>query len=118
MMLGDNNVPKGTFDGEFWAEENDSTCDPRSGGIFNPTSMAALGGVSERTLVNSVFPSMTNSLYHVGPVAIAGVAAIKEACRVYNIEMRNRQSEAGRRNSKGWHKGLTDASSGTNIIQS
>ena len=117
MVLGDD-APKGTFDLEFWAQCNDATCAPWSGGISNPTSMAAVGGVSVRTLVNSVFPSMVNSLYREGPVAIAGEAAIRVACGDYKEKMRARQSEAGRRNAANlamWGKGDTDQSSGSLI---
>jgi len=97
--LGDEGTPCGTFDLEFWAEENDETCDPRSGGLANPTSMAAVGRVSVYTLVNSIFPRIGDSLHREGPVAISTTNTVAAACHDYRTEQRTKQSEAGKCNA-------------------
>ena len=96
IELGEGGKPCGSFDLEFWAEENDETCDPRSGGLANPTSMAAVGGVSRYTLVNSVFPRMGSALHREGPVVISAINTIAAACRDYLAEQRARQSQSGK----------------------
>ena len=98
-MLGDVK-PRGAFDLEFWAEENDLTCDPNSGGLANPGSMAAVGRVSQWTLVNSVFPRIGHCLHHEGPIVITTTNTIAPACRDYVGEQRARQREAGRRSAE------------------
>ena len=99
LELGDDGKPRGAFDLGAWAEDNDPTCDPRSGGLANPTSMAAAGGVSEYTLVNSVWPRMGDVLHHEGPVVISTTNTIVAACRDYRREQRAKQSEAGKCNA-------------------
>ena len=95
IELGDDGVPRGSFDLGFWAEENDETCDPRSGGLANPTSMAAVGGVSRHTLVNSVFPRMGGALHREGPVVISTTQTIAAACGEYTAEQRAKKRRAG-----------------------
>ncbi len=117
QMLGDEK-PRGAFDLEVWAEENDSACDPRSGGLANVTSMAALGGVSRDTLVNSVFPRLEHCLHREGPVRISAPNTIVAGCREYKEEQRAKQREAGRANARNlirWGSS-TDPSSGTTLV--
>ena len=99
LELSDDGKPRGAFDLKTWAEENDSTCDPRSGGMANTTSMAAAGGVSVFTLVNSVFPRIAHCLHREGPVANSTVNTIVPACHDYTAEQRAKQSGAGKRNA-------------------
>jgi hypothetical protein len=117
LMLRGEEGPIGAFDLEFWAEDNDQTCDPRSGGLANPTSMAAEGGVSVYTLVNSVLPRMGDVLHHEGPVVISTTNTIAAACRDYRTEQRAKQSEAGKCNASNlisWVR-PSDQSSGSAI---
>jgi hypothetical protein len=95
LDLRDDGKPRGSFDLESWAEDNDGTCDPRSGGMANPTSMAAVGGVSRYTLVNSVFPRMGKALHREGPVVISTTNTIVAACGEYNAEQRAKKRRAG-----------------------
>jgi hypothetical protein len=117
QMLGDEK-PCGAFDLEYWAEENDSACDPRSGGLANLTFMSAVGGVSRRTLVNNVFPRIEHCLHREGPVVISATNTIAAACSGYREEQRARQSDAGRRNSRNLIRWVspTDPSSGSNLV--
>jgi hypothetical protein len=117
QMLGDEK-PRGAFDLEYWAEENDPACNPRSGGLSNKAFMAAAGGVSQRTLVNSVFPRIENCLHREGPVVISVINTISAACSEYIEEQRARQRDAGRRNARNlirWGS-PTDPSSGSNLV--
>ncbi len=98
QMLGDEK-PRGAFDLDSWAEDNDPSCDPREGGLANIASMAAVGRISRHTLVNSVFPRIEHCLHREGPVVISATNTIAVACRDYVQEQRARQSDAGRRNS-------------------
>ncbi len=117
QMLGDEK-PRGAFDLEYWAEENDPACNPRSGGLSNKASMAAAGGVSQRTLVNSVFPRIKHCLHREGPIVISETNTIVAGCREYKEEQRARQRDAGRRNARNlirWSS-PTDPSSGLNLV--
>ena len=107
--------PRGAFDLDVWAEENDDTCDPRSGGLANIASMAAVGGVSQRTLVNSVFPRIEHCLHREGPVVISATNTIVPACRGFVQEQRAKQHEAGKRNALNLIRWITptDPSSGS-----
>ncbi len=111
-------TPRGAFDLEYWAEENDSACDPRSGGLANVTSMAAVGGVSQRTLVNSVFPRIMDCLRREGPIVISATNTIVAGCREYVREQRTRQREAGRANARNLIRWVspTDPSSGSALV--
>ncbi len=51
-MLSDEK-PRGAIDLNFWAEDNDHTCDSRSGGFANATCRSTVGGISQGALVNS-----------------------------------------------------------------
>jgi hypothetical protein len=98
-----------------WAEENDQTCDPRSGGLANVASMAAIGCVCKSTLVNSVFPRIEHCLHREGPVIISTTNTIVAACRDYRAEQRAKQREAGRQKAGNlirWER-KTDQSSGS-----
>ena len=109
--------PHGAFDLEFWAED-DPSCDPRSGGLANVTSMAAAGGVSQRTLVNSIFPRIEHCLHREGPVVISATNTIVAGCREYKEEKQAKQRDAGRRNARNlirWGS-PTDPSSGSNLV--
>lgn len=109
---------RGAFDLDYWAEDNDPDCDPRSGGLANVTSMAAVGGVSRRTLVNSVFPRIENCLHREGPVVISVINTIVAGCREYVQEQRAKQRDAGRRNARNlirWGS-PTDSSSGLTLV--
>jgi hypothetical protein len=110
--------PRGAFDLEYWAEENDRNCDPRSGGLASVTAMTAVGGVSRRTLVNSVFPRIEHCLHREGPIVISVINTISAACSEYIEEQRARQRDAGRRNARNlirWGS-PTDPSSGSNLV--
>jgi len=98
-LITDGEENTGGFDLAYWAKMNDRTCDPRSGGLAHPSSMAAVGGVSRHTLVNSVFPMMEHSLHRVGPVTVSTVNTVVPACREFRAKARSRQSAAGRRNA-------------------
>lgn len=116
QLLGDEK-PRGAFDLNSWAEDNDPACDPRSGGLSNIASMAAIGRVSRHTLVSSVFPRIEHCLHREGPVVISTTNTIAVACRDYVQEQRARQSDAGRQNSGSlinW-VGPTDPSSGSTL---
>ena len=116
-MLGDER-PRGAFDLEYWAEEKDPTCAPGSGGLANVTSMAAAGGVSQRTLVNSIFPRIEHCLHREGPIVISTTNTIAAACGDYVEEQRAKQQLAGRRNAHNlirWGS-PTDPSSGSNLV--
>ncbi len=110
--------PGGAFDLEYWAEENDSACDPRSGGRANVTAMAAVGGVSRRTLVNSVFPRLEHCLHREGPITISTANTIAPACSGYRQEQRAKQREAGRRNDRNLIRWVspTGPSSGSTLV--
>ena len=97
-LIEDGADNAGGFDLEFWAVENDPTCDPRSGGLAHPSSMAAIGGVSQDTLVNSVFPMLEHCLHRVGPVTISTTNTVVAACCQFRDTARSRQSAAGKRN--------------------
>jgi hypothetical protein len=110
--------PRGAFDLEYWAEENDSDCDPREGGLANIASMAAVGRVSRHTLVNSVFPRIEHCLHREGPVVISVTNTIVAGCREYVQEQRAKQRDAGRRNARNlirWGS-PTDPSSGLTLV--
>ena len=110
--------PRGAFDLEYWTEENDSACDPRSGGLANPASMAAVGGVSRDTLVNSVFPRLNHCLHREGPIVISATNTIVAGCSNYQEEQRAKQREAGRANAQNlirWGNS-TDPSSGSILV--
>jgi hypothetical protein len=98
FLLGDD-APLGTFDLSFWARENDKICDPRSGGLSNVTSMAAVGRVSRFTLVNSVFPHMEHCLHREGPVVISTANTITAACCEYTAEQQAKQRKSGIQNA-------------------
>ena len=117
QMLGDEK-PRGAFDLNSWAEDNDPDCDPRLGGLSNIASMATVGEVSRHTLVNSVFPRIKHCLHREGPVVISATNTIAAACRGYREEQRARQSDAGRRNSGNLIRWVspTDPSSGSNLV--
>jgi hypothetical protein len=118
QMLGDEK-PRGAFDLDVWAVENDDTCDPRSGGLSNIVSMAAVGGVSQRTLVNSVLPRIEHCLHREGPVVISATNTIVAACREFVQEQRAKQREAGKRNALNlirWVRS-TDPSSGSTQVR-
>ena len=110
--------PRGAFDLEYWAEENDSACDRCSGGLANVTSMAAAGGVSRRTLVNSVFPRIMDCLRREGPIVISATNTIIAGCREYKEEQRAKQREAGRRNDRNLIRWVnpTSPSSGSTLV--
>jgi hypothetical protein len=117
QMLGDEK-PRGAFDLISWAEDNDPDCDPRSGGLANKASMAVVGRVSQRTLVNSVFPRIEHCLHREGPVVISATNTIAAGCREYVQEQRARQREAGLVNAPNlirWGS-PTDPSSGSNLV--
>lgn len=99
LFMLEDEAPLGAFDLTSWAEENDQTCDLISGGLSNVRSMAAVGGVTESTLVNSVFPRIAHCLHHEGPVVISSVNTIVAACRDYTSEQRAKQREAGLQNA-------------------
>ena len=117
QMLGDEK-PRGPFDLEFWAEDNDPACDPRSGGLANPASMAAVGGVSRDTLVNSVFPRIMDCLHREGPIVISATNTIVAGCHEYVQEQRAKQREAGRRNDRNLIRWVspTGPSSGSTLV--
>ena len=117
QMLGDEK-PRGAFDLEYWAEDNDPACEPRSGGLANIGSMAAVGGVSQRTLVNSVFPRIEHCLYREGPVVISATNTIVAGSREYKEEQRAKQREAGRRNARNLIRWVspTGPSSGSTLV--
>ncbi len=117
QMLGDEK-PRGAFDLEVWAEENDSDCDPREGGLANIASMAAVGRVSRHTLVNSVFPRIEHCLHREGPVVISATNTIVAGCREYKEEQRAKQREAGRRNARNLIRWVspTGPSSGSTLV--
>ena len=113
--------PHGSFDLDEWAEMNDSTCNSRSGGLANPTSMAVAGGVSRPTFVNSVVPQMLKSgcLHREGPVMITATNTAVAACREYRVEQREKQRQAGKRNAHNlirWES-KTDPTSGSNLVK-
>ncbi len=117
QLLGDEK-PRGAFDLEYWAEENDPACDPHEGGLANIASMAAVGRVSRHTLVNSVFPRIEHCLHREGPVVISATNTIVAGCREYVQEQRAKQRDAGRRNDRNlirWGS-PTDPSSGSNLV--
>ena len=112
-LLGEG-APLGAFDLEFWAEGNDHSCDPRSGGLSNVRSMAAVGGVSQSTLVHSIFPRIAHCLHREGPIVISTANTIAAACRDYILEQRAKQQQAGKGNAGNlirWER-QTDQSSG------
>ncbi len=117
QMLGDEK-PRGAFHLKSWAEDNDHTCDPRSGGLANIASMAAVGRVSQRTLANSIFPRIEHCLCREGPIVISATNTISAACSEYKEEQQARQRDAGRRNARNlirWGS-PTDPSSGSNLV--
>ncbi len=50
--------------------------------------MAAAGGVSQHTLVNSIFPRFEHCLHREGPVVISATKTIGAGCREYKEEKR------------------------------
>ena len=113
-LMADGEENAGGVNLAYWAEMNDPTCEPRSGGLAHLSSMAAVGGVSRHTLVNSVFPMMEHSLHRVGPVTISTVNTVVPACREFRGMARSRQSAAGIRNAGNlirWEE-ASDVSSG------
>ena len=106
--------PHGAFDLADWAQMNDPACDPRSGGLANPTSMAAAGGVSQFTLVNSVVPLMSNCLHREGPVLISTTNSVVAACREYRAEQWEKQHQAGKQHADNLNR--WDPSSGSNLV--
>ena len=117
QMLGDEK-PRGAFDLVYWAEENDPACDPRSGGLANIASMAAVGGVSQRTLVNSVFPRIEHCLHREGPIVLSATNTIATACSGYREEQQAKQREAGRANARNLIRWVspTVSSSGSTLV--
>ena len=107
--------PHGAFDLAYWAETNDPACDPHSGGMANPTSMAALGRVSRSTFVNSVVPLMSDCLHREGPVLISATNSVVAACREYRAEQRKKQHQAGKRHADNLLR--WDPSSGSNLAR-
>ncbi len=61
--------------------------------------MTAVGGVSQYTLVNSVFPAMQHCLHREGPVVVSTTNTVVAACREFTNAARSQQSAAGKRNA-------------------
>ena len=81
--------------------------------------MAAVGGVSQHTLVNSVFPRIEHCLHYEGPLVISTTNTITAGCREFVQEQRAKQREAGKRNAPNLTRWAspTDPSSGSTQVR-